>query len=89
MNNQPPGVTVIQQNINYGSESMRLNCPHCHADISTKVETEANTKTHLIALLLCIFQCWICLPCVYCNDSCLVKKHTCPSCNQYLGACEN
>ncbi|XP_008553920.1 lipopolysaccharide-induced tumor necrosis factor-alpha factor homolog [Microplitis mediator] len=86
--NQPPGVTVVQS-FNYGPETARVNCPHCHADISTRVETQANVKTHIIALLLCLFQCWICIPCLYCTDKCLVKKHYCPSCEQYLGSCEN
>ncbi|XP_014298785.1 cell death-inducing p53-target protein 1 homolog [Microplitis demolitor] len=86
---QQPVVTLIQPSINYGSQAMTIICPHCHANITTKVETEANLKTHIVALLLCLFQCWFCAPCVYCIDGCLVKKHYCPSCEQYLGSCEN
>ncbi|KAH0535467.1 lipopolysaccharide-induced tumor necrosis factor-alpha factor homolog [Cotesia glomerata] len=85
---QGPGVIFIQQTT-FGPDTMRLNCPHCHADISTRVETEPSTKTHLFALLLCLVGCWCCAPCPYCMDSCLVKKHYCPSCSQYLGSYEN
>ncbi|KAH0535465.1 cell death-inducing p53-target protein 1 homolog [Cotesia glomerata] len=84
-----PVVTLVQPAVNYGPESMHVTCPHCRAEISTRVETEPNLKTHMIALLLCLFQCWFCAPCVYCIDGCLVKKHYCPACEQYLGSCEN
>ncbi|XP_008553918.1 lipopolysaccharide-induced tumor necrosis factor-alpha factor homolog [Microplitis demolitor] len=85
---QAPGVIFIQQTT-FGPDTMRLSCPHCQHDISTRVETEASTKTHLFALLLCLLGCWCCAPCPYCMDSCLVKKHYCPSCKQYLGSYEN
>lgn len=81
-----PNVVVIQS---FGPDTQRMNCPHCGANVSTRVETEANTKTHLFALLLCLIGCWPCVPCPYCMDSCLVKKHFCPSCQSYLGQFEN
>ncbi|EFN65890.1 hypothetical protein EAG_09193 [Camponotus floridanus] len=46
-------------------------------------------KTHLIALLLCALGLWCCVPCPYCMDGCLAKKHYCPSCGTYLGISEN
>ncbi|XP_014486125.1 PREDICTED: lipopolysaccharide-induced tumor necrosis factor-alpha factor homolog [Dinoponera quadriceps] len=73
----------------FGPETQRMTCPQCHANISTRVETESNTKTHIMAILLCVFFCWCCAPCPYCIDSCLVKKHYCPSCGAYLGSCDN
>lgn len=38
-----------------GPDPMTTMCPYCHAQITTTMETEANTKTHLFALLLCVF----------------------------------
>ncbi|KAK2586575.1 hypothetical protein KPH14_011455 [Odynerus spinipes] len=81
-----PNVIVVQS---FGPETQRMICPYCSANVSTRVETEANAKTHLFALLLCLIGCWPCAPCPYCVDSCLVKKHYCPSCKSYLGQFEN
>jgi len=78
-------VTTISHPAQVGSDPMRLTCPHCHANIVSAVETEANTKTHLFALLLCLFGCWPCCCIPYCMDSCQSKKHTCPNCGAYLG----
>ncbi|XP_015437963.1 PREDICTED: lipopolysaccharide-induced tumor necrosis factor-alpha factor homolog isoform X2 [Dufourea novaeangliae] len=91
----PPGNHEGQPNVviigapQFGPESQRLTCPHCQASISTHVEKESNTKTHLFALVLCIFGLWCCAPCPYCVDSCLVKKHYCPNCKAYLGQMDN
>ena len=43
------------QPIVLGPESQAITCPHCGADVATRVETEATLKTHLFALLLCLF----------------------------------
>ncbi|KAK0177885.1 hypothetical protein PV328_001889 [Microctonus aethiopoides] len=85
---QPPAVVFVQPAV-FGPDTQRLSCPSCQASISTRVETEPSSKTHLFALLLCIIGCWPCAPCPYCMDSCLVKKHYCPSCSAYLGQYEN
>ncbi|XP_026666916.1 lipopolysaccharide-induced tumor necrosis factor-alpha factor homolog isoform X2 [Ceratina calcarata] len=69
----------------FGSESQRMTCPHCQANISTEVKSEANIKTHAFALALCVFGLWCFVCCPYCMDSCLTKKHYCPNCNAYLG----
>ncbi|XP_063987207.1 lipopolysaccharide-induced tumor necrosis factor-alpha factor homolog isoform X2 [Diachasmimorpha longicaudata] len=84
-----PAPVIMVQHVALGPESQRMACPHCHADISTRVESESNTKTHLFALLLCLIGCWPCAPCPYCMDSCLAKKHYCPACNSYIGQHEN
>ncbi|XP_011167118.1 lipopolysaccharide-induced tumor necrosis factor-alpha factor homolog [Solenopsis invicta] len=73
----------------FNKESQHLICPHCHANISTRVETEANTKTHFMAMLLCLFGCCCCACCPYCMDSCQVHKHYCPACGSFLGASQN
>lgn len=40
-----------------------MQCPACHATITTKVTHEASSKTHLVALGLCLFvgTCCLCL----------------------------
>ncbi|KOC61573.1 Lipopolysaccharide-induced tumor necrosis factor-alpha factor like protein [Habropoda laboriosa] len=87
---QQPHIVVVERPVlQFGRVSQRLQCPHCHADISTRVESEANTKTHLIALLLCILGLWCCAPCPYCMDSTLVQRHYCPSCGSFLGEADN
>lgn len=87
---QPPQQpSIIITGGSFGPETQHMVCPHCRANISTRVETEASSKTHLFALLLCVLGCWCCAPCPYCTDSCLVKKHYCPACGNYLGSHEN
>ncbi|XP_030766101.1 lipopolysaccharide-induced tumor necrosis factor-alpha factor homolog [Sitophilus oryzae] len=70
----------------YGPNPAHVTCPHCHASVTTSVEKSASTKTHLFAALLCLLGCWPCVCVPYCMDSCLEKKHTCPSCNAFLGS---
>lgn len=78
-----PNVIIVHQAA-LGPESQRMTCPHCRADIATRVQNESNSKTHLFALLCCVFGCIPCAIFPYCIDSCLVKKHFCPACNAYL-----
>ncbi|XP_011866518.1 PREDICTED: lipopolysaccharide-induced tumor necrosis factor-alpha factor homolog [Vollenhovia emeryi] len=85
----PPHTVHIVAGGGLGNESQHMVCPHCHANISTRVESEANMKTHLMAALLCLFGCWCCAPCPYCMNSCLVQKHYCPACSSYLGQSDN
>ncbi|XP_018336797.1 lipopolysaccharide-induced tumor necrosis factor-alpha factor homolog [Agrilus planipennis] len=73
----------------FGPGSKVMVCPYCHSQISTKVVTEATTKTHLFALLLCLFVCWPCVCLPYCMDSCQNQNHYCPNCNAFLGAYDN
>ncbi|XP_051163237.1 lipopolysaccharide-induced tumor necrosis factor-alpha factor homolog [Leptopilina boulardi] len=86
---QPNVVIVGTPTRAFGPSSQPMTCPYCQANISTRVESESSTKTHLFALLLCIIGFWPCVPCPYCMDSCLTQKHFCPSCNAYLGQHEN
>ncbi|GLH07839.1 Putative membrane-associated motif in lps-induced tumor necrosis factor alpha factor [Gryllus bimaculatus] len=38
-----------------GPSPANITCPSCHAQIQTRVSHESSTKTHIIALLLCLF----------------------------------
>ncbi|KAL1516818.1 hypothetical protein ABEB36_000670 [Hypothenemus hampei] len=78
-------VTTTATPISLGPDPARMTCPYCHANIVTSVESEANSKTHLFAILLCLFICWPCVCLPYCMDSCQSQKHTCPNCKTYLG----
>ncbi|EDX08239.1 lipopolysaccharide-induced tumor necrosis factor-alpha factor homolog [Drosophila simulans] len=64
-------------------------CPSCGVRRETKVEFEPNTKTHLMALLICMLGgiCCCCIP--YCTDSCQSAKHTCSSCGAFVGTYKN
>ncbi|CAH1967991.1 unnamed protein product [Acanthoscelides obtectus] len=82
-------ITMATQPIALGPGPTTLTCPHCHARVTTTVKTTANTKTHIIALILCLF---VLVPCVcipYCCDSCQTLQHFCPNCKAYLGAYDN
>lgn len=81
---QPPNVVIVGNPL-FGSEPQRMTCPHCHANITTRIENAANTQTHFFALLLCLVGMWCCVPLPYCMDSCMAQKHFCPACNAYLG----
>ncbi|XP_055378350.1 lipopolysaccharide-induced tumor necrosis factor-alpha factor homolog [Condylostylus longicornis] len=69
-----------------GPNPSRVRCPSCHAEITTNVKHEATTKTHIMALLLCLFLCWPCVCVPYCMDSCQNANHYCPNCNAFIGA---
>lgn len=73
----------------FGKDPQHLICPHCRANIMTRVDSGPNSKTHMFALLLCVFGLCCCAPCPYCIDSCLVQKHYCPECKNYLGESNN
>lgn len=38
-----------------GPEPCRISCPSCRANITTSLRHESTTKTHVVALLLCLF----------------------------------
>ncbi|XP_022233142.1 lipopolysaccharide-induced tumor necrosis factor-alpha factor homolog [Drosophila obscura] len=64
-------------------------CPSCGVRRQTALTFEANTKTHLLALGICLLGgiCCFCIP--YCNKSCQTAKHNCSSCGAYLGSYNN
>ncbi|CAH0397309.1 unnamed protein product [Chilo suppressalis] len=68
-----------------GPKPSQVTCPSCRATIVTRVDHKATTKTHVIALILCLFLCWPCVCVPYCMDSCQNADHYCPNCNSYLG----
>lgn len=53
-----PFYAFVESSVAVGPDSTRLTCPSCRASIATRVEHEASGKTHIIALILCLFICW-------------------------------
>ncbi|CAH1984425.1 unnamed protein product [Acanthoscelides obtectus] len=58
---------MATQPIALGPDPASLTCPHCHARVTTTMKAAANTKTHIIALILCvclkkilIMEPWLC-----------------------------
>ncbi|KAH8411070.1 hypothetical protein KR222_011753 [Zaprionus bogoriensis] len=71
-----------------GPESCRMVCSQCHLEVMTKTEPKSTTRTHLIALLLCLLGCWPCVCCLYCTECARNLDHYCPSCNNFMGTYE-
>uniref|UniRef100_A0A336LF11 CSON009818 protein n=1 Tax=Culicoides sonorensis TaxID=179676 RepID=A0A336LF11_CULSO len=69
-------------------KSSLVLCPQCHEQIMTKVEYEANTTTHCLAFILCIFLCWCCCCIPYCVKGSRNAHHHCPKCGVFLGTHE-
>ncbi|XP_023172792.1 lipopolysaccharide-induced tumor necrosis factor-alpha factor homolog [Drosophila hydei] len=94
----PPAVINVQQPQVYMQGGAQNNlgrmptfavCPSCHARQQTTVKHEPSTKTHLLALLICLVGgiCCCCVP--YCVDSCQSAVHTCSSCGAFVGTYQN
>lgn len=47
---------VVVPSSPYGPEPMDVQCPHCHNYARTRISYKPNSRTHLIALILCLFQ---------------------------------
>ncbi|XP_067005105.2 lipopolysaccharide-induced tumor necrosis factor-alpha factor homolog [Anabrus simplex] len=79
-------VTMIVGTPPLGPDPSNVQCPSCHAQIQTRVQYETSTRTHLIALLLCVVGCWPCAIIPYCTEDCKTATHNCPSCGAYIGS---
>ncbi|XP_017776199.1 PREDICTED: lipopolysaccharide-induced tumor necrosis factor-alpha factor homolog [Nicrophorus vespilloides] len=87
--NAPAPIPQVHVMSNFGPDPQRCVCPSCHAEVLTSMKTQATTKTHLMALLLCLFMCIPCVCVPYCMDSCQNRNHYCPNCQAYLGKYES
>nr|XP_036669487.1 lipopolysaccharide-induced tumor necrosis factor-alpha factor homolog isoform X1 [Drosophila suzukii] len=72
-----------------GKNPSMATCPSCGVRRQTVVDYESSTKTHLVALLICLVGgiCCCCIP--YCKNSCKTAKHSCSSCGAYVGTYKN
>ncbi|KAI8128775.1 hypothetical protein FF38_13028 [Lucilia cuprina] len=71
-----------------GPESQQAFCSVCQTNVTTNAEFKASNKTHLLALLLCVFGCCPCAGCLYCTGCARNVEHYCPTCNTFLGTYE-
>ncbi|KAF2883732.1 hypothetical protein ILUMI_22439 [Ignelater luminosus] len=69
----------------FGPAPQAMTCPHCHKEITTRLQVEAGMKTHLFAFMFCMLLCIPCIAIPYCVDSCKNKNHYCPECGAFLG----
>jgi lipopolysaccharide-induced tumor necrosis factor-alpha factor len=83
---QQPNPQVVQlvQIMNLGPRSTRMLCPHCGADVETRIKYNPGRMTHLVALILCLV-CWPCVCVPYCIDDCMDAEHDCPNCDRHIG----
>ncbi|XP_017114752.1 lipopolysaccharide-induced tumor necrosis factor-alpha factor homolog [Drosophila elegans] len=83
---QPPTVVPIDA-LNLGPNRSRVHCPACGAHKTTRMTHTANSRTHMVAGLLCLvgFCCCACFV-PYCMNSCRTGNHYCRKCNTFLGA---
>ncbi|XP_037895340.1 lipopolysaccharide-induced tumor necrosis factor-alpha factor homolog [Glossina fuscipes] len=68
-----------------GDEPTNIVCPRCGQSVLTKLNYKATTRTHIIALILCLMGCWFCAPVLYCTRCARNIEHYCPNCNAFLG----
>jgi len=67
-----------------GAEPTNTACPQCFKLIRTRIVLDYGMRTHVWALLICIFCPPFCvLP--YCCNACQEITHYCPHCNAYIG----
>ncbi|KAG5683181.1 hypothetical protein PVAND_012477 [Polypedilum vanderplanki] len=84
-----PGIQTVKiehSTITYGSESQKMTCMWCKSEINTHIEHKANTRTHLVAVLLTVVG--LCLLPYICS-SCQSQQHYCPNCKRFLGTHDN
>ncbi|XP_047989527.1 lipopolysaccharide-induced tumor necrosis factor-alpha factor-like [Leguminivora glycinivorella] len=79
-----PGAVIIQHQI-VGPDSTLITCRSCHQSVITRIDRRPSTRTHVIALLLCLFGFWPCVCLPYCMDSCLNTDHYCTNCGAFIG----
>ncbi|KAH8238591.1 hypothetical protein KR032_011016 [Drosophila birchii] len=70
-----------------GSRALEIMCPACGQQGVTSVRRTPNSRTHVLALLLCTFG-WCCCACLwpYLLKGCRITRHYCSACEIFLGA---
>jgi len=80
-------VTQVQyvQGPTFGHRPVKMICPHCQADITTRTDSEPSALAWIICGVLCFVGCIPCCCIPFCVDSLNQVTHTCPSCKNTLG----
>lgn len=71
--------------INYGFTPMPVVCPICGVAGISVTHCKITLCTHLCAVMMCFFCCWLCAPLPYLLSSCKDVYHYCSNCRNYLG----
>jgi lipopolysaccharide-induced tumor necrosis factor-alpha factor len=90
----PPGATVVvvDQTMviqRFGLNPSRCTCPHCRADVITRVERMPSASAWLTCTILFIVGCWPCAPIPFCMESMQTAIHSCPSCGFIIRKVDN
>eukprot|EP01029_Cantina_marsupialis_P000080 TRINITY_DN1008_c0_g3_i1.p1 TRINITY_DN1008_c0_g3~~TRINITY_DN1008_c0_g3_i1.p1 ORF type:complete len:163 (+),score=59.41 TRINITY_DN1008_c0_g3_i1:86-574(+) len=87
---QQQGVVMMQQPKKMkhkakGRFPERIQCKHCHAEVTTSTTLETGTGTWVFAGVLCFIGCWPCCLLPFVMDSMKDVKHHCPNCGKKVG----
>lgn len=67
--------SMVMTTVPVGPTPQRMTCMFCNNSIVTRVEYNASSKTHLMAILLCLITgCCCCIP--YCMRDCSIKLNS-------------
>ncbi|XP_077991164.1 LITAF domain-containing protein-like [Glandiceps talaboti] len=81
---QPTGVTVFGNA--YRDYPVHQQCPHCHQNITTRIEYQDGWIVWLSAGVICLVGGWLgCCLIPFCINSIKDVNHYCPACNNFLG----
>merc|ERR1712062_295277 len=79
-------VRVVQvQMPELGPQPVRLMCPSCQMEITTRTSSKPSMIAWSHSLILCFTMLWPCFCLPFCVDSLQNVKHKCPSCKVVLG----
>ncbi|XP_011499085.1 PREDICTED: lipopolysaccharide-induced tumor necrosis factor-alpha factor homolog [Ceratosolen solmsi marchali] len=84
---QPLEVRVTNEHVTplLASNSVKITCPSCHADVKTNTVSEHQPIAHLCCVLLCMAGCCFCSCLPYCLNAFLSVHHVCPNCKAFIG----
>ncbi|KAK9712812.1 LITAF-like zinc ribbon domain [Popillia japonica] len=77
-------VIIEESSLRFGPHTQSVACPYCRLQVLTRVKAESNSKSCIIAGVLCLFGFWPCAWLPFCMSSCKNKSHYCPNCGAHL-----
>ena len=82
---QPQTVVLTTMPVIYGHFPVATRCPHCHADVVTRVEKHSGLMTWLSCGGLACVGCWLgCCLIPFCIDDLKDSHHHCPQCKNLI-----
>ncbi|XP_065655277.1 lipopolysaccharide-induced tumor necrosis factor-alpha factor homolog [Hydra vulgaris] len=71
--------------IAFNMSPIRMQCPHCQAQIVTSIEYVSGLLAWLLCLGMFFFGAWLCCFIPFCIDGCKDVNHSCPNCMKVIG----